>query len=125
MLLTDRKSYIVKNVIRRKYINLNILQNDKMLYNLKMSLQYKKIEKIVKAFANHRRIQILELLEKDGGISVDGISKKLNVGFFTISDHIRKLSDGGLIEKKYEGRYVINSITKRGKYILSFCKMFK
>ncbi len=90
-----------------------------------MSLQYKKIEKIVKAFANHRRIQILELLEKDGGISVDGISKKLNVGFFTISDHIRKLSDGGLIEKKYEGRYVINSITKRGKYILSFCKMFK
>jgi predicted transcriptional regulator len=90
-----------------------------------MNLEYKKIEKIVKSFANHRRIQILELLEKDGVISVEGISNKLNVGFFTISDHIRKLSDGGLVEKKYKGRFVMNGITKKGKYILSFCKMFK
>jgi len=90
-----------------------------------MSLQYKKIEKIIKAFANHRRIQILELLENSSGFSVDEISKKLNVGFFTISDHIRKLSDAGLVEKKNKGRFVINSLSKRGKYILSFCKMFK
>ncbi|HUC89126.1 MAG TPA: winged helix-turn-helix domain-containing protein [Candidatus Paceibacterota bacterium] len=90
-----------------------------------MSLEYKKIEKVVKSFANHRRIQILELLENNQGFSVDEISKKLNVGFFTISDHIRKLSDAGLIEKKNKGRFVINSITKKGKYILSFCKMFK
>ncbi|HAQ02733.1 hypothetical protein A2467_02180 [Candidatus Nomurabacteria bacterium RIFOXYC2_FULL_36_8] len=90
-----------------------------------MGLEYKKIEKTIKAFANHRRIQILELLGDNHEISVDGISKKLNVGFFTISDHIRKLSDAGLIEKKNKGRFVINSITKKGKYILSFCKMFK
>jgi len=90
-----------------------------------MTLEYKKIEKIVKSFANHRRIQILELLDKEQGLSVDGVSKKLNIGFFTISDHIRKLSDAGLVEKKNKGRFVINSITKRGKYILSFCKMFK
>ena len=36
-----------------------------------MSLQYKKIEKIVKGFANHRRIQILELLDKYLGLDVD------------------------------------------------------
>jgi len=96
-----------------------------MMYNLKMSLNYKKIEKITKAFANHRRIQILELLDNSQGFSVDDISKKLNVGFFTISDHIRKLADAGLIDKKNKGRFVINSINKRGKCILSFCKMFK
>lgn len=90
-----------------------------------MSLKYKKIEKMVKAFANHRRIQILELLESDSNMTVDGISKRLEVGFFTISDHIRKLYDAGLVEKRYRGRFVLNSITKSGKKILSFCKMFK
>ena len=90
-----------------------------------MALQHKKIEKTVKAFANHRRIQILELLEKNPNLSVDQISQNLNVSFFTISDHVRKLSDAGLLEKNNKGRFVINSINKKGKYILSFCKMFK
>ena len=88
-------------------------------------MQYKKIEKMVKGFANHRRIQILELLDKSPSLSVENISESLNVGFFTISDHIRKLSDTGLIEKNYKGRFVLHTLTKRGKYILSFCKMFK
>ena len=90
-----------------------------------MSLHYKKIEKIVKGFANHRRIQILELLEKTPNLSVDDISQNLNVVFFTISDHIRKLADAGLVDKKYKGRFVLHNLTKRGKSILSFCKMFK
>ncbi|KKQ88202.1 MAG: Transcriptional regulatory protein, ArsR family [Parcubacteria group bacterium GW2011_GWF2_38_8] len=90
-----------------------------------MSLKYKKIEKIVKGFANHRRIQVLELLSKNPNLSVDNISQNLNVGFFTISDHIRKLSDAGLIDKKYKGRFVLHNLTSRGKHILSFCKMFK
>ena len=88
-------------------------------------MQYKKIEKIIKGFANHRRIQILELLEKTPSLSVDGISQNLNVGFFTISDHIRKLADAGLVEKRYKGRFVIHNLSKMGKSILSFCKMFK
>jgi len=92
---------------------------------LNMSLPYKKIEKIIKGFANHRRIQVLELLGKDSNLSVDDISHNLNVDFFTISDHIRKLSEAGLVEKKYKGRFVLHSLSKRGKYILSFCKMFK
>lgn len=90
-----------------------------------MSLQYKKIEKIVKGFANHRRIQVLELLKKTPDLSVDDISQNLNVGFFTISDHIRKLADTGLVNKQYKGRFVIHSLTKIGKSVLSFCKMLE
>jgi len=90
-----------------------------------MSLQYKKIERIVKGFANHRRIQVLELLSKTPNLSVDDISQHLNVGFFTISDHIRKLADAGLVEKRYKSRFVLHNLTSRGKSILSFCKMFK
>jgi predicted transcriptional regulator len=90
-----------------------------------MSLPYKKIEKIVKGFANHRRIQILELLKSAPNLSVDDISQNLNVDFYTISDHIRKLADAGLVHKQYKGRFVLHNLTKRGKDILSFCKMFK
>jgi len=90
-----------------------------------MSLPYRKIEKIVKGFANHRRIQTLELLSKASNLSVDQISQNLNVDFYTISDHVRKLADSGLVEKQYKGRFVLHNLTSRGKYILSFCKMFK
>jgi DNA-binding transcriptional ArsR family regulator len=90
-----------------------------------MSLPYKKIEKIVKGFANHRRIQVLELLSKNPDLSVEQVSELLEVDFFTISDHLRKLKDSGLIQKKYKGRFVIHSLTVLGKTILSFCKMFK
>ena len=90
-----------------------------------MSLQYKKLEKIVKGFANHRRMQILELVEKMPGLCVDDISQNLNVNFVTIADHVRKLADSGLIEKTYKGRNVMHEITKRGKDIMSFCKMLK
>jgi len=98
----------------------------KLLYNVfNMSLRYKKIEKEVKAFANHRRIQVLELLDREKNLSVNKISQILGVGFFTISDHIRKLYDTGLVEKKNKGRFVINNISNKGKKVLSFCKMFK
>ena len=90
-----------------------------------MALQHKKIEKIVKSFANHRRLQILELLNKTPNLSVDRISENLNVNFTTISDHIRKLSDAGLVDKKYKGRFVLHTPTKTGKYVLSFCKMLE
>ena len=78
---------------------------------------------MVKGFANHRRIQILELLEKNPGLSVDNISQNLDVNFVTIADHTRKLYDAGLVEKKHKGRFVMNSLTRAGKDIMSFCKM--
>ena len=90
-----------------------------------MSLQYKKIEKVVKGFANHRRIQVLELLNKNPNLSVYDISRNLNVNFVTIADHIRKLYDAGLVEKKYKGRFVIHTVSNMGKHIISFCKMLK
>ena len=90
-----------------------------------MNLKYKRIEKIVKGFANHRRIQVLELLEKYPDSSVDNISESLNVNFVTIADHIRKLSEAGLVEKNYKGRFVLHRLNAKGKHILSFCKMLK
>ncbi len=84
-------------------------------------MNYRKKEKVIKAFANHRRLQILELLRKVPDLSVDQIAQNLNVNFVTISDHLRKLSDAGLVKKNSRGNFVINSLSSRGRFVLKFC----
>ncbi len=82
-----------------------------------------KLERMVKGFANHRRIEILFLLGSNPELSVDDISKKLNINFNTISDHIRKLAQSGLIMKRSDGTSVRHALTDKGKTILEFCKI--
>ncbi len=83
---------------------------------------YKKMERIVKGFANHRRIQILDLLKLAPELSVDEISERLNIGYENASDHVRKLAIAGLVMKRYEGTTVRHKLTQRGVDILVFCK---
>ena len=90
-----------------------------------MALKHKKIEKIVKGFANHWRIKILNLFQKSPDLSVDQITEIMNANFITISVHLRKLTDAGLISKKYRGRFVLHTLTRRGNDILTFCKKLK
>ena len=44
-----------------------------------MKTNYLKLERIVKGFANHRRLQILDLLKKEPELTVDDISERLNI----------------------------------------------
>ncbi len=82
-----------------------------------------RLERLFKGFANHRRIQILFLLIEDSELSVDQISMRLKVNYLTISDHIRKLAQSGLVMKRSDGKFVRHALTEKGKLILSFCKM--
>ena len=90
-----------------------------------MKSDHKALEQIVKGFANHRRIQILMLLESKSGMTLFDIAKKLRIDFRTASEHTKKLVVAGLISKKYRGRIVQHSITKRGKQVLIFCRMLE
>ena len=83
---------------------------------------YRKLERIVKGFANHRRIQIIELLAREPELSVDEISERLNIGYENTSDHVRKLAIAGLVLKRNEGSAVRHKLTPRAKFILVFCK---
>ena len=38
---------------------------------------YRRLERIVKGFANHRRLEILELLQRTPELSVENISERL------------------------------------------------
>jgi DNA-binding transcriptional ArsR family regulator len=87
-----------------------------------MVTNYRKVERIIKGFANHRRIQILDLLHKEPELSVDDISEKLHMGYENTSDHIRKLAITGLVLKRYESTTVRHKLTSRAKNILVFCK---
>jgi len=83
---------------------------------------YRKIERVVKGFANHRRIQILDLLHEEPELSVDDISEKLHIGYENASDHIRKMAVAGLVMKRSDGNNVRHKLTPPAESILVFCK---
>jgi len=87
-----------------------------------MNIEHRKIERIVKGFANHNRIRILELLNNKPELSVVEISETLKIGYENASDHIRKMAIAGLLMKKNSGPSVLHKLTPRAQSILVFCK---
>ena len=83
---------------------------------------YRQIERIVRGFSNHRRIEIMDLLRREAELSVEEISEKLKIGYQNTSDHIRKLAIAGLVMKRSDGSSVRHKLTSRGESILVFCK---
>ena len=83
---------------------------------------YYQLERIVKGVSNHRRIEILELLQKSPELSVIDISEKLDVNFKTISEHIKRLATAGFVLKRSDGSSVRHKITNRGSAILKFLR---
>ena len=55
-----------------------------------MKKSNKELERIVKGFANHRRLQILELLDKEPELSVQEVSDSIKSEFKNISAHMIK-----------------------------------
>jgi len=86
---------------------------------------YRQIERIVKGFANHRRIEILELLKKEPELSVIEISEKLKINFKTASEHIRRLAIAGLVMKRSDWKSVRHKLTKQGELVLTFLRMLE
>ncbi len=83
---------------------------------------YRQLERIVKGVANHRRIQIIELLKESPELSVIEISAKLNINLKTASEHIRRLALAGLVMKRSDGASVRHRLTSRGLTILKFLR---
>ncbi len=82
------------------------------------------LERYFKGVANHRRIDILVLISKNDGITVEQISESLDCNFKTISDHIRRLVVAGLVYKNYKGTKVMHALSSYGKLFITFLKSF-
>ena len=87
-----------------------------------MAMKSRQLERVVKGFANHRRLDILELLQQKPELSVEEIAEKLSIGYENASDHIRKLAIAGLVMKRHDSKSVRHKLTPRAKVILTFCK---
>ena len=85
-------------------------------------MKYRNLERIERGFSNHRRIQILDLLEKYPELSVLEVSRELKVNFKTIAEHIRRLAIADLVAKRNDYRDVRHTLTPRGKVILTFLR---
>jgi len=87
--------------------------------------RYVEFERIWKGVANHRRMQIVDLLDRESELSVMDIAEHIAIDFRTASEHLRKLVLAGLIMKRSDGISVRHALTKRGKDILKFCRILE
>ncbi len=84
----------------------------------------KQLERYFKGVANHWRIQILSLVNKNEGITLGQIAENLNHNIKTVSEHTRRLVQAGLLNKKYQGQAVSHSTSPYGKKFIKFIKTF-
>ena len=90
-----------------------------------MKKNNRELERIIKGIANHRRLQILDLLGKEPELSVQEISNKLKSEFKNISAHINKMAVSGLLMKRSDSKSVRHKLTSRGNIILKFVRMLE
>ena len=91
----------------------------------KNKLEYRKLERIVKGFANHRRLQVLALLAKEPELSVQEVAERLKSEMKNISAHINKMAIAGLLMKRSDSKSIRHKLTKRGSIILKFVRMLE
>jgi len=84
----------------------------------------KQLERYFKGASNHRRINIIIFVHDNPGITLEGITKKVNGNFKTISEHTRKLVQAGLLNKKYVGHMVAHSLSPYGQKFYKFINTF-
>jgi len=73
---------------------------------------------MVSGLANHRRIEIVRLLQRHTSLCVDEVAMLCKVSQPTAVEHVRRLHESGLIQKKSKGRRVMLSLTKRAGALL-------
>ena len=87
-----------------------------------MAKDFKRLERIVRGFSNHRRIEILALLEGKGEMDLTHIAQELRINFKTCGEHTRRLAAAGLVYKRPKARVVQHTISPWGKKALTFLR---
>lgn len=85
-------------------------------------MNFKRLERIVKGFLNHRRIAILNLVYKKPELFFSEIADELKINIKTAGEHTRKLAIAGLLMKRYDLNNVRHKVTDLGETILKFLR---
>ena len=81
--------------------------------------QYNIGERIMKGVANHRRIQILQLLAQQPGLTLYEVRDDIGIANQTACEHLHRLCRAGLVQKRALGRNVIHTLSQLGRQILA------
>lgn len=84
----------------------------------------KKLERIFKGAANHRRIEILFLLKKNPNMALFAISQRLKCNLKTIAEHTRRLVIAGLVDKRRYDNTVLHTLSPYGEKMVEILKNF-
>ena len=98
-----------------------------MAYNRTMAKikTAKQMERHLKGMANHHRIRILLFIAGNDGATLDDIVTALDANEKTLGEHTRRLSVGGLVNKKYRGKFVEHALSPYGKTFVKFLQSFQ
>lgn len=84
----------------------------------KVQTQISKLSKILNLSGNEARLKILFLLYKEGEMCPCDLSDVLGISVSAISQHLRKMKDGGLVFDKKIGQTIFYSIINENAEIL-------
>jgi len=84
--------------------------------------RYLQLERFAKGFANHRRIQIMDMLAADPELSLGEIADAFKSDYQTIAVHVQKLALSGLVMKRHDGTHVRHALTTLGERTLKFLR---
>lgn len=74
--------------------------------------------KMAGGLSNHRRIEIIRLLQTRGNLCVNEVAIECGIDVATASEHAKKLHEAGLIKKRAQGRKVQLYPTRRAATLL-------
>ena len=83
------------------------------------------MERHLKGIANHYRIEILLIISRKKSMTLEEIVDEIKANEKTLGAHTRSLHHAGLINKKYQGRFVNHSLSPYGKKFVNFLKSFQ
>ncbi|WP_034257488.1 ArsR/SmtB family transcription factor [Adhaeribacter aquaticus] len=76
-------------------------------------MELKQVEKIAKALGDINRLKILQYMHQhDGRVECMELGNIINLAQPSISHHIKKLTEAGLIEPQKDGRYYLYTLNQ-------------
>ena len=80
----------------------------------------RQIERIVRGFSNHRRIQMLDVLAATPDLDLLALARACGINFRNASEHAGRLVRAGLVMKRSKGRQVLHAVSPRGQSVRAF-----
>lgn len=80
-----------------------------------------KLSNILKLAVNDVRLKILYLLNQEANLCPCDLGDILNMSVPAVSQHLRKLKDGGLVETQREGKVIFYSLNQQTIPVLQPC----